>query len=107
MPNSTHKKTTPGKQLVGFSHAKTYKDFAINDIDMENQFMLFNLLKIGKGAGYDRKREFEQKLLQQRHQSQDLVKQWIFEEDPAQHKTLEGGMQSLNQWYQAIFKDTA
>ena len=57
------------------------------------------LKKIGTGPAYTARREFEAQLRSEQANSQQLVVQWIIDEDPAENKTFEGGYQALVQWF--------
>ena len=90
-------KTNPGEELVAFSRAKKAEDFAILD-DVEVTFETF--LNIGRSEACQRKRAFEERLLNRQAASQEWIRNAIIDLDPStDNKTFDGGFGALVAWY--------
>jgi len=96
MDEANARNRAPGQELVAFSRAQNLRYVAIYD-DVEVTRDAFT--KIGTGKGCDRKREWEQFLLDNQEDSQQWIREQITSLDPQENKTFEGGYNFLCQWY--------
>jgi hypothetical protein len=97
LPAANAKHCPPGLQQVALSRAKSIDRMAILD-DVDLTFQQF--MKIGKGAPYDRRRDFEARLQNLARASQANIKARIMALHPDQsNPSFEGGYQALLAWY--------
>jgi hypothetical protein len=95
------KSMTPGLDLVGFSRATEQGALALwNDL----KFSKKDLLAIGRGKGYDSKREFEAKLRVLQVEAVPPMVETIAA--LSEEKTFEGGYQFLIRWFRKFTSTT-
>ena len=93
----------PGLDLVGLSRATEISAMAIyNDLPITRE----QLFKIGKGKGYEKKREFESKLRGVQAKTVPPMMELIKSQDTAAEKSFSGGCQQLIQWFRCEQGDT-
>jgi hypothetical protein len=98
LPGSQSRNKTPGSELVMTSRVTGPQALAIDDSEEDVTYSM--LCGIGKGAAYDKRRQFEQELLQLASETQGPFRQRILDSDPNRDQpTLDGGFQALVRWY--------
>jgi hypothetical protein len=90
---------SPGLDLVALSRATETIGMAIyDDIPMTRE----QLFKIGRGKGYDKKREFESKLGAIQTKTVPPMIALITSQDPSKEKSFSGGCQRLIEWFRKV-----
>ena len=96
-------RVTPGQVLVAFTRAIAPENFALGNTDITQK----DLKNIGKGAGYQKRRVFEEQMNTRASESETLIREQITELDTTGNevKTFEGGCQHLLRWYRGRVAD--
>jgi hypothetical protein len=90
---------SPGLDLVALSRATEIIKLAVyDDIPITRE----QLLKIGRGKGYDKKREFESKFGAIQAKMVPPMLALITSQDPSKEKSFSGGCQGLIEWFRRI-----
>jgi hypothetical protein len=90
---------SPGLDLVALSRAAEMIGMAIyDDIPMTRE----QLFKIGRGKGYDKKREFESNLGEIQRKTVPPMIALITSLDPSKKKSFSGGCQWLIEWFRKV-----
>jgi hypothetical protein len=90
---------SPGLDLVALSRATDISAMAVyDDIPITRE----QLFKIGRGKGYDKKREFESKLRDLQAKTVPPMIALITSQDTSKEKTFHGGCQRLIEWFRSV-----
>ena len=97
---------TPGLEQVSISRATSLSVLAIDDT--EEQATYEQLMSIGKGRAYDKRREFEQTLQPLAEESQLYFHQRIVDMDPNRDSpTFNGGFDAVVAFYRSLTNTSA
>ena len=98
LPTAEGRNRSPGQELVGLSRATDIEVLAIHDEDPKAKVSQDSFFNIGMGASCEKKRQFEQHLLESQGESQVWLKSKISSLDPSGRKDFDRGYEFLCSW---------